>query len=153
MPQHAAALRAHIGQDLGHSHWVTIDQAKIDAFADLVGDTGWIHTDPERAARETPFGGTIVQGFMLLSHFTQFAKSLELPVSDVAYRMNYGFDRIRVIRPVPVNSRIRGRFQLKDVRDKGDDAIVATLETHVEIDGQPEPAVVAEWLTYIRFAG
>ncbi len=81
----------------------------FDTFAGLTGDDGAIHTDPDEAARIAPFGDTIAQDFMLLSHLTGFAKSLSLPRDGVAFRLNYGFDRVRIITPVPVGARIRGR--------------------------------------------
>ena len=152
MSPDAQTLTDFIGKELGVSGWVHIDQGKIDAHAELTGDDGWIHTDVERAKRESPFGNTIAQGFLLLSHLTQLAKSLDLPVTNIAYRLNYGFDRIRIIRPVLADSRIRAQFQLKDVRSKGDDAVVATLEAKIETDRSDDPALLAEWLTYIRFA-
>jgi acyl dehydratase len=145
-------LADRIGEELGISHWILIDQAKIDAHADLSEDRDWLHNDPERAARESPTGTTIVQGFLMLSHLVQMAESLGNIADDVHYLLNYGFDRVRIIRPVPVDSRIRGRFVLKHVKPKGDDGFVATLDVRVEIEGEDEPAIIAEWLFYARVA-
>lgn len=147
------ALTSLVGHEVGVSDWKLIDQATIDAFAVLTGDDGPIHTDPVRAAEISPFGGTIVQGFMMLSHLTGFAKSLHLPDEGVAYRLNYGFDRVRIITPVPVNSRIRGRFALADLSDRGDHAVLARFDSRIELEGAATPAVVAEWLAYVQLAG
>ena len=144
-----AALR---GQDIGVSDWKLIDQQAIDEFTALTGDGGPIHNDPDEARRVAPFGGTIVQGFMMLSCLTGFAKAIELPQAGVAFRMNYGFDRVRIIAPVPVDSRIRGRFHLRDIMMKGDTAALMTLEATVEVEGSDSPAIVAEWLTYLQLA-
>lgn len=122
----------------------------IDGFAALTGDDGPIHTDPEEAARIAPFGGTIVQGFMMLSHLTGFAKSLSLPQDNVAFRLNYGFDRVRIITPVPVDSRIRGRFTIARLEDRGPSAALLTLEARVELEGSDTPAVIADWLAYLQ---
>lgn len=144
-----AELRALIGTEVGVSEWKLIDQGAIDAFAALTADDGPIHTDPTEAARIAPFGGTIVQGFMLLSHLTGFAKSLDIPQADVAFRLNYGFDRVRIITPVPVDSRIRGRFSIADVEDRTDAALL-TIEARIEVDGERRPAVVAHWLAWLQ---
>jgi acyl dehydratase len=142
-----AALR---GQDIGISDWKLIDQQAIDKFTALTGDGGPIHNDPDEARRVAPFGGTIVQGFMMLSCLTGFAKAIELPQAGVAFRLNYGFDRVRIIAPVPVDSRIRGRFHLRDIVMKSDTAALMTLEATVEVEGSDSPAIVAEWLTYLQ---
>ena len=122
------ALGELVGTDVGVSDWKQIDQSAIDEFASLTGDDGPIHTDPELAAEIAPFGGTIVQGFLLLSHLTGFAKALRLPQQDVLFRLNYGFDRVRLIAPVPVGSRIRGRFHVESLADRGPNAAVMTLQ-------------------------
>ena len=144
-------LHDYVGKDVGVSDWITIDQAKIDAHARTTGDDSWIHTDPERAARETPFGTTIAQGFLLLSELTEMSTSLNLPTEGVAYSLNYGLDRVRIVQPVPVGSRIRGHFELKKVEPKGHHGVLAYLDVSIEIEGDDiAPAVVAEWLGYMR---
>jgi len=148
-----ARLAALVGTDVGVSEWKTIDQKMIDGFASLTGDDGPIHTDPVEAARIAPFGGTIVQGFMMLSHLTGFAKSLSLPQDGVAFRLNYGFDRVRLITPVPVDSRIRGRFTVAGLENRGPDAALMTLQAQVELEGSDTPAVVADWLAYLQLEG
>lgn len=146
------ALTALVGSEVGVSEWKMIDQAMIDGFAALTGDDGPIHTDPEEARRVAPFGGTIVQGFMMLSHLTGFAKSLQIPQDGIAFRLNYGFDRVRIITPVPVDSRIRGRFTIDKIQDRGSDGALLTFKAHVELDGSDTPAVIADWLAYLQLA-
>lgn len=146
-------LHEYVGRDVGVTPWITIDQAKIDAHARTTGDDSWIHTDPERAALETPFGTTIAQGFLVLSHLTEMVRALNLPGEGVAYSLNYGFDRVRMVQPVPVDSRIRGHFELKKVEPKGHHGVLAYLDVSIEIEGDDiAPAVVAEWLAYMRLA-
>ncbi len=139
-------LVALVGTDVGVSDWKLIDQSHIDGFAQLTGDDGAIHTDPEEAKRISSFGGTIARGFMLLSHLTGFAKSLSLPQDGVAFRLNYGFDRVRIVTPVPVDSRIRGRFTVSGIEDRGPNAALLRLTAQVELEGSETPAVVADWL-------
>ena len=148
--QRLAELAALVGAEVGVSDWKRIDQSMIDTFADLTADDGPIHTDPEVAAEIAPFGGTIVQGFMLLSHLTGFAKALRLPADDVLFRLNYGFDRVRIITPVPVASRIRGRFSIAGLEDRGPNAALLTFTAEIEIEGVDTPAVVADWLAYLQ---
>lgn len=144
------ALAALRGQEVGVSAWKQIDQEQIDQFTALVGDGGPIHNDPEEAARIAPFGGTIVQGFMLLACLTGFAKNLHLPQDGVVFRLNYGFDRVRLIAPVPVDSRVRGRFKMKDLVARGGSAALMTFGATVEIEGSETPALVADWLAYLQ---
>ena len=144
-------LRDYVGHDVGTSDWVLIDQARIDAHARNTGDGTWVHTDPDRAAAETPFGCTIAQEFLLVSLFTDMAQALTLPLDEIAYPLNYGFDRLRMIQPVPVDSRVRGRFELKKVEPKGHHGLLIYLDTSLELEGDDvAPALVAEWLVYLR---
>ncbi len=145
-----SGITALVGKDVGVTDWKVIDQAMINSFAALTGDDGPIHTDPEEAARISPFGGTIVQGFMLLSHLTGFAKSIGIPQDGIAYRLNYGFERVRIITPVPVDSRIRGRFTVDKLEDRGPNAALLTFKAQIEIDGSDRPAVIADWLAYLQ---
>jgi acyl dehydratase len=127
-----------------------IDQETIDQFSMLTGDAGPIHNDPELARQIAPFGGTILQGFLMLSCLTGFAKSLDLPDDGVVFRLNYGFDRVRIITPVPVDSRIRGRFHMRSLESRGESAALMTLEAVVEIEGTESPALIADWLAYLQ---
>lgn len=144
-------LKALAGHEVGVSDWIEVDQQSIDNHAANTADDLWIHTDPERAAKETPFNGSIAQGFLVLSHLTNMARSISLPLDNVSYQLNYGFDRVRMVQPVPVNSRIRGRFELNRVEAKGHHGILVHLDASIEIEGDDiAPAVVAEWVAYLR---
>jgi acyl dehydratase len=143
-------LFALCGQEIGVSEWKLIDQATIDQFSMLTGDAGPIHNDPELARQIAPFGGTILQGFLMLSCLTGFAKSLDLPDDGVVFRLNYGFDRVRIITPVTVDSRIRGRFHMRSLEPRGESAALMTLEAVVEIEGTESPALIADWLAYLQ---
>ena len=141
-----ATMRARIGQELGLSDWLVIDQPMIDRFADLTGDHQWIHVDHAAAAR-APFGGTIAHGFLVLSMFTRLAESIDLLLDGVQMGMNYGFDKVRMTQPVRSGKRIRGRFVLKDFVERGPGQWLSTLSVAVEIEGEAKPAIVAEWLS------
>ena len=143
-------LFALCGQEIGVSEWKLIDQETIDQFSMLTGDAGPIHNDPELARQIAPFGGTILQGFLMLSCLTGFAKSLDLPDDGVVFRLNYGFDRVRIITPVTVDSRIRGRFHMRSLEPRGESAALMTLEAVVEIEGTESPALIADWLAYLQ---
>ena len=142
-----AEARNRTGEELGVSDWVTIDQARIDAHARNTVDQDWLHNDPERAAKESPFGGkTIAQGSLMLSMLVGFVDEIAPLADDIAYALNYGFDRVRFVRPVPVDSRIRARMVLANVRPKGDGRYLVTIEATLEAEGAEEPRLVAEWL-------
>ena len=141
-----------LGQEVGVSDWKLIDQTSIDLFSELTGDAGPIHNDPELSRQISPFGGTIVQGFMILSCLTGFAKSLHLPQDEVVYRLNYGFDKVRIINPVPVDSSIRGRFHMRNLEPRGERGVLMTLEALVEVKGKKDPALVADWLAYLQLS-
>jgi len=144
------SARRRIGEELGLSDWVTIDQAKLDTHARTTGDEDWLHNDPERAAHESPFGGkTIAQGSLLLSMLVGFVNQIAPLADDVAYGLNYGFDRVRFIRPVPVDSRVRARMVLEDVRPKGHGRYLVTIEATLEEEGADEPRLAAEWLALV----
>lgn len=143
------ALAALRGQALGTSEWKLVDQATIDAFSALTGDAGPIHNDPVKAAEVAPFGGTIVQGFFLMSCLTGFAKNLRVP-DGAAFRLNYGFDKVRILAPVPVDTRVRGHFVLQNLEARGADGALMTMEATIEAEGIDRPAIVAEWIAYLQ---
>jgi acyl dehydratase len=140
----AEALRGKVGSELGTSDWIEIDQAMIDAFADLTRDRYFIHVDPPRAAA-TQFGSTIAHGFLTLSMLSGMAYQAVPAVEGTKTQVNYGFNRLRFISPVPVGSRIRGRFVLKSFEANGT-RWQAVYDVTVEIEGKPKPALAAEWI-------
>jgi acyl dehydratase len=139
-----------MGTDLGVSEPQRIDQDMVDTHAATTGDAQWIHNDPVRAAAEGPFGGPIVQGFLLLSLLTRHSASLRLPAAGpVSMMVNYGFDRVRFVAPVPVGSAVRARATLAEVRVRDDRQAVLGLDVVLEQladDGSATAAVVARWL-------
>ena len=146
----ADKLESMVGQEVGVSDWTVLDQKKIDAFADLTFDTYFIHTNPEKAKKETPFGGTIAHGFLTLSMLSVMAYDCLPDIEGRTMGMNYGFDKIRFISPVPSGSKIRGRFKIASVQRKPGQAVV-TYGVTVEIEGKDKPALAAEWMTIAFF--
>lgn len=138
-----ADLRARVGQEIGTSDWMVIDQARINAFADATGDLQWIHVDVERAARET-FGTTIAHGFLTLSLISTLARNV-LTVGGLRMTINYGLNRVRFVSVVPSGSRVRARVTLAAIEDV-QDATQATWHVTVEREGGDKPCLVAEWI-------
>lgn len=143
------ALAARVGQEIGRSAWTPIDQPMIDTFARVTGDEHFIHVDPVRAAAALPSGGTIAHGFLTLALLSSMAYQVCPTIEGVRYPLNYGFNRLRFVAPVPVGSRVRGHFVLKsaEVIDAAQRQLV--YDVSVEIEGKPKPALVAEWLTRV----
>ena len=139
------AVQALIGKDLGVSDWVLIDQPKINAFADVTNDYQFIHVDPEAAAK-TPFGGTIAHGFLTLSLIAGMMPDGAVVLEGIKMGVNYGFEKVRFLQPVPSGSRIRARHVLKAFDHKGNGRDLLTNEVTVEIEGYEKPALVADWL-------
>ena len=138
-------IRSCIGDEVGVSSWLTIDQQRIEEFADATEDRQFIHTDPEAAA-QTPFGGTIAHGFLSLSMLSRMAAEGMLVPDNVKMAVNYGLDRVRFIKPVRSGKRIRGRFRLDSVEEKAPGQLLLRHTVTVEIEGEEKPALTAEWL-------
>ena len=138
-------IRARIGQEVGVSSWLTVDQARIDAFADATEDRQFIHVDPESAA-QTPFGGTIAHGFLSLSLLSRMAVEATLLPDGLKMAVNYGFDRVRFLAPVRSGRRVRGRFTLDSVAEKAPGQYLMRHTVTVKIEGEDKPALTAEWL-------
>lgn len=138
-------LQSLVGQEVGLSRWITVDQARIDAFARITEDEQFIHVDPARA-EATPFGGTIAHGFLTLSLASAMSYDAVAPLDGVVMGVNYGFDKLRFLAPVPAGSSIRGRFRLLSAEDKGGGRWLLKHELTVEIEGADKPALIAEWL-------
>ena len=139
------AIRSRIGSEVGVSSWLTMDQERINEFADATEDRQFIHTDPEAAAR-TPFGGTIGHGFLTLSMLSRMAAEAMLVPDSIKMAVNYGLDRVRFIAPVRSGKRIRGRFRLDSVDEKAPGQLLLRHTVTVEIEGEEKPALTAEWL-------
>lgn len=140
----ADEVGSHVGSELGVSEWIAIDQRMIDAFAEVTRDRYFIHVDPARAA-QTPFGGTIAHGFLTMSMLAHMAYQVCPGIAGTKAQLNYGFNRLRFVAPVPVDARIRGRFLLKEFSAKPD-RWQAIYDVVVEIEGRPKPALAAEWV-------
>ena len=139
------AIRSRIGEEVGLSSWLTIDQPRIEAFADATEDHQFIHVDPEAAAR-TPFGGTIAHGFLSLSLLSRMGAEAMLLPEGLTMAVNYGFDRVRFLAPVKSGKRVRGRFILDSVHEKAPGQLLMRHRVTVEIEGEDKPALTAEWL-------
>lgn len=139
-------LTPQIGQEVGTSNWIAVDQAMIDRFAATTHDDQWIHIDPDRAARQTPFGGTIAHGFLTLSLASRFAYDCFAMMPGQVMGINYGMNKLRFLTPVKASSRLRGRFTLQKVQKRNATNMLRTNLLTVEIEGMDTPALVAEWL-------
>ena len=139
------ALAARVGTELGTSEWFRIGQDQIDAFADLTHDHYFIHVDRARAA-STRFGGTVAHGFLTLSMLAPMAYQACPAVEGTKTAVNYGFNRLRFVAPVPAGSRIRGRFVLRSFELQASGRWQSIYDVTVEIEGEPKPALVAEWI-------
>jgi acyl dehydratase len=141
-------IRVRVGEEVGVSSWLTIDQERINAFADATEDRQFIHTDPEAAA-QTPFGGTIAHGFLTLSLLSRMAAEAMFIPDGVKMAVNYGFDRVRFLAPVRSGKRVRGRFTLDSVQEKAPGQVLMRHNVTVEIEDQEKPALTAAWLSLI----
>jgi acyl dehydratase len=141
----AAALHALVGAVPFASGWITVDERKVLDFAEATGDHQWIHIDAERARRESPFGGPIAHGFLTLS----LIPSLLAQTVPMRQRMgvNYGLNRVRFTAPVPVGSKVRARFGVKETGDTGDGGVQVIWDVTIEREGSERPACVAEFIT------
>jgi acyl dehydratase len=143
-------IRSRVGQEVGVSSWISIDQPRIDAFADATEDRQFIHTDPQAAA-STPFGGTIAHGFLTLSLLSRMGTEAMLLPEGMNMGVNYGLDRVRFLAPVGSGGRVRGRFILDSAEEKAPGQILVRHSVTVEIEGAEKPALSAVWLTLIYF--
>ncbi|TAM65117.1 MaoC family dehydratase [Mycobacterium sp.] len=139
-----------VGEELGVSRWIEVDQASINAFADVTRDHQWIHVDVERASNESPYGATIAHGFLTVSLVPGLSKD-NYVVQNAKMGINYGLDKVRFLAPVKAGSRIRVRSQLVKATPVGDDVVNLTLRHTVEIDGSDRPAAVADLIARYVF--
>jgi acyl dehydratase len=140
-------LTASVGSEVGVSPWRAVTQHMIDLFADATDDHQFIHCDPERAARETPFGGTIAHGFLSLSLLSAMTFETLPPLEKGKMGVNHGFDQVRFLAPVKTGSRIRARFVLAEVKARPSRWVLVAHVVTIEIEGSVKPALTARWLT------
>jgi len=139
-------LTAMVGRELGVSDWFLIDQARVDAFADVTLDHQFVHVDVERA-KATPFGGTIAHGFLTLSLLVHLCVPVIPTLANRKLVVNYGFDKVRFSAPVKVGKRIRTVGKLGEVSERKLGQVIMRVDVTVEIEGENKPALVAEWLS------
>lgn len=143
-------LKAFVGQDPVFGAPITIDQSMIDAFAGVTGDHQWIHVDEARAAKESPYGSTIAHGLLSLSLITSWYNELfEYPGREMS--LNYGFDKIRFIKPVPVNTKMVGGYQIARVEDVKDGVCRVYWKVSVGEPGADKPAIVGDWIMQMSY--
>ena len=144
-----ADLAAKVGQPLGTTSWVTVDQKMIDAFADVTNDHQWIHVDVERAGRESPSGKTIAHGYLTLSLLAGLSYELGTLPEGTEVAFNYGLDKVRFLSPVKAGSRIRMHATLMSFDEKSPGQFLMKCSNSVEIEGEEKPAMIAETLALI----
>lgn len=151
-----ALFEKAIGTPDGTGEWMTVDQARINAFADVTDDHQFIHVDPVKAAEFSPYKVTIAHGFLTLSLLVPLTASIPQPLeraAGIVMGVNYGFNKIRFIAPVKVDSRIRAESTPSAVVQKDPNTLEVTRTVSVEIEGETKPALVAEWVTRLIYAG
>ena len=136
--------KALVGEEVGLSDWVVIDQHRVDQFAEATADHQWIHVDTERASREMPDGKTIAHGYLTLALIPAFTGDF-VHVENLARAINFGLNKVRFYAPVPVGSRLRGRAVVLKAQQRAG-ALLLTSQVRLEVEGQRKPACVAETL-------
>jgi acyl dehydratase len=139
-------LAKHVGEEMGVSSWITLDQTRIGEFAHCTGDHQWIHVDTERAARESPFGGTIAHGFLTLSLIAPTAFEVLVTLVEPKSVVNYGLEKVRFLAPVRSGKRVRNRIKLAGVEERGNGRYLVTTDNTLEIEGESKPALLASAL-------
>ena len=142
----ATQLQDYVGKELGRSEWLTIDQQRINQFAECTGDHQFIHVDPVKA-KHTPFGGTIAHGFLSLSLIPKLMEGLMIMPEGLKMAVNYGLDSVRFIQPVKVDSRVRLAVSILEVTEKRPGQWLIKAQATLEIEGEEKPAYIAEPLT------
>ena len=141
-------IRKFYGEEERASDWVLVEQEQINRFGQSTHDMDWLHTNPERARNESPFGGTIAYGFWTVSMLTHLSRKLvgkDYP-EGALYGINYGFDRLRWVNPVPVGNRIRLRTRLTKITPKDNQRYLVKSHNEIDVEGSDKPALVADWL-------
>ena len=138
-------IQQHVGREAEPTRWFTVTQEQINQFAECTHDHQFIHVDPEKA-KDTPFGTTIAHGFLSLSMLAHFAEEFGVSIAGVYMGINYGFDSVRFIAPVKVNSRIRARAKILEWIEKKPGQFMSKTEVTIEIEGEEKPALKAVWI-------
>ncbi|MEZ0213510.1 MAG: MaoC family dehydratase [Xanthobacteraceae bacterium] len=144
----AKDLHRFVGEEIGVSEWITVTQDMVTGFATATRDLEWMHVDAERSKRESPYGNTIVQGFLAMSLIIDFFHQMGFVTPDMDYSLNYGADRVRFTAVMITGCRLRGRASLKSIEDRGGGRHLMKLACIVEMEGSDKPAVVMDWITY-----
>ena len=144
-----SSLRERVGQELGVSDWVTIDQARINTFASCTGDHQWIHVDIERAKRESPYRGPVAHGYLTLALVAPLSMQVGVIPKDAAAGLNYGIDKVRFLAPVSAGARVRLRVVLAGLEPKEGGQLVMKTQNTLEIEGLEKPALIAETLALL----
>src|ERR1700749_213469 len=151
-PVSLGTYQAMVGQEVGVSSWHVVDQGRINVYADVIDDHQFIHIDPERAKRETPFGSTVAHGFLTMSLMSIMSYEVMPVIEGTTMGVNYGFDKLRFISPVRAGSRGAGRFTLMEAKVRKPKELQSRTSVMIEIEGEDKPALVAEWIGLIYFA-
>jgi acyl dehydratase len=151
-PISLSAYQNMVGHEVGVSSWHLVDQGRINLYADVIDDHQFIHIDPERAKKETPYGSTVAHGFLTMSLMSIMSYEVMPVIEGTTMGVNYGFDRLRFISPVRAGSRVRGRFVLAEAKLRKPTELQSRTNVTVEIEGEEKPALVADWIGLIYFA-
>ncbi|MFZ1772464.1 MAG: MaoC family dehydratase [Rhizobiaceae bacterium] len=144
-----AGMKDHIGQELGVSSWLEVDQSMINQFAECTGDRQWIHVDVERAKRESPFKGPIAHGYLTLSLVAALSYDIGAVPDGTAAAFNYGLDKVRFLTPVKAGAKVRMRTTLLAFDEKGPGQFLMKASNVIEIEGEEKPALIAETLAML----
>jgi acyl dehydratase len=144
-----AGLSERVGQELGVSNWVAIDQPRINTFASCTGDHQWIHVDVERSKRESPFRGPVAHGYLTLAMVAPLAMEIGIIPTDAAAGLNYGIEKVRFLAPVPAGARVRLRVVLAGIEPKEAGQVIMKTQNTLEVEGSEKPALVAETLALL----
>ena len=142
-------LAEHVGQPLGTSSWIALDQTRINEFAHCTLDDQWIHVDVERAAKESPFGGTVAHGYLTLALLAPTTMEVVMGRVQASSALNYGIEKVRFLAPVRAGKRVRNHIKVTGVEDKGNGRVLVTCENTFEIEGEAKPAVIATTLAML----
>ena len=142
-------IKDRVGSELGVSRWLLMDQERIDRFAECTEDRQWIHVDPERAKRESPFKGPIAHGYLTLSLVGSLSIDVGVVPSDASAGFNYGLDKVRFVAPVPAGARVRLRVRLDGVDEKADGQLLIRTKNVLEVENSEKPALIADALALL----